>query len=292
MYYTRTMSEKPITITIKGKVGYEDEITVAQAARIIAFLNADEGDSSLGPDLGAGLGDASRTDTAKKTGKAVGSARVALDLSGAKTNSEKIVALGQYVLQDGGETFKVEDVKAQFRRARETAPGNFSRDLAVAVKEGWIAQGDGNEYYVTNKIQGMFDGDFKFPKGTSSGGGRSRGATRTTTKSKAKPEVFADIDEFPTRMDGVPAYSKMKSDKDRMLWALRFAKSHGIRGLANKDLSWLTDHLGAGVPSGNVAGAFRSGKSAGYMNRSTVDQTIRITEDGEAYLKTVGAAES
>jgi hypothetical protein len=195
MYYTRTMSEKPITITIKGKVGYEDEITVAQAARIIAFLNADEGDSSLGPDLGAGLGDASWTDTAKKTGKAVGSAREALDLSGAKTNPEKIVALGQYVLQDGGETFKVEDVKAQFRRARETAPGNFSRDLAVAVKEGWIAQGDGDEYYVTNKIQGIFDGDFKFPKGTAGGNGRSRGATKATTKSK--PEVFTDIDESP-----------------------------------------------------------------------------------------------
>jgi hypothetical protein len=292
MYYAWIMSEKPITITIKGKVGYEDEITVAQAAQIIAFLNADEGDASLGPDLGTGLRDASRTDTAKKTENAVGSAREALDLSGAKTNPEKIVALGQYVLQDGGETFKVEDVKAQFRRARETAPANFSRDLAVAVKEGWIAQGEGEEYYVTNKIQGIFDGDFKFPKGTSGGGGRSRGATKTTAKSKAKPEVFADIDEFPTRMDGVPPYSKMKFNKDRLLWALHFAKSHEIKGLANKDLSWLTDYLGAGVPSGQITAAFNSGKSAGYMNRSTVDQTIRITEDGEAYLKTVGAAES
>src|SRR4051794_37753440 len=224
MSYTRTMTEKPITISIKGKVGYEDEITVAQAAQIIAFLNANEGDASLGPDLSAGLGDASRTDTAKKTGNAVGSAREALDLSGAKTNPEKIVALGQYVLQDGGETFKVEDVKAQFRRARETAPANFSRDMTTAVQAGWIAHGDGDEYYITNKIQVIFDGDFKFPKSNSSGSGRSRGAAKTTVKSRTKPEVFADIDEFPTRMEGVPAYSKMRSDKDRLLWALRFAK--------------------------------------------------------------------
>jgi hypothetical protein len=288
MSYTETMSEQPIRITIKGKVGYEDQITVAQAARIIAFLNADEDDASLGRDLGPGLGDAPRTDTTKKAGNAVGSAREALDLSAAKTNPEKIVALGQYVLQDGGETFKVEDVKAQFRRARETAPANFSRDLAVAVQAGWIAQGDGDEYYVTNKIQGIFNGGFTFPKGTSGGGGRSKGATKTTAKSKVKPEVFADIDEFPTRLEGVPAYSKMKSERDRLLWALQFARSHAIRGLANKDLSWLTDHLGAGVPSGHIAGAFRSGKSAGYMNRSTVDQSIRITDDGEAYLKTSG----
>lgn len=292
MYYTQTMSEKPITITIKGKVGYEDQITVAQAARIITFLNADEDDASLGPDLGAGPGDDPRKDTAKKPGNAVGSAREALDLSGAKTNPEKIVALGQYVLQDGGETFKVEDVKTQFRRARETAPRNFSRDLATAVQAGWIAQGDGDEYFVTNKIQGIFDGNFQFPKGSSGGNGRSRGATKTSAKAKAKPEVFANIDEFPTRMDGFPPYSKVKTNRDRLLWALQFAKSQSIRGLANKDLAWLTDHLGAGVPSGHVAGAFRSGKSAGYMNRSTVDHTIRITEDGEAYLKTVGAAES
>ena len=176
MSYTSTMSDKPITISIKGKVGYEDEITVAQAARIIAFLNADEGDPSLGRELSADLSDAPQADSAKGTGKAVGSAREALDLSGARTNPEKIVALGQYVLQDGGETFKVEDVKAQFRRARETAPGNFSRDLAVAVKEGWIAHGESDEYYITNKIRGIFDGDFKFPKGTSGGAAGPRGA--------------------------------------------------------------------------------------------------------------------
>lgn len=287
MYYTQTMTTKQIILTIKGKVGYEDEISVAQAARIIAFLNDDDRDANLGADLAGDLGDRVRDDANKSANK-VGSAREALDLSGAKTNPEKIVALGEYVLQDGGETFKVEDVKAQFRRARETAPGNFSRDMTTAVQAGWIAPGDGDEYYITNKIQGIFDGDFKFPKSTSNAGGRSRVAP----KAKTKPDVFAGIDEFPTRMDGYPNYPKMKTEKDRVLWALQFAKSEGIKGLANKDVAWLTDHLGAGVPSNNIAGAFRGGKSAGHMNRSTVDQSIRITEDGEAYLKTVGSAEA
>lgn len=291
MSYTRTMSDKPITITIKGKVGYEDEITISQAARIIAFLNADEGEAPLGANPDAGLGDTVKT--SHQSGKKVASAREALDLSGAKTNPEKIVALGQYVLQDGVETFKVDEVKAQFRRARETPPANFSRDLTVAVQAGWIAQGDGDEYYVTNKIEGIFDGDFKFPKGSGGiGGGRSKGTTKTTAKVKAKPEVFAGIDEFPTRMNGVQPYSKMKTDKDRLLWALHFAKSRDIKGLANKDLAWLTDHLGAGVASGNITANFRRAKSAGYMNRSTVDQTIRITDDGETYLKTVGVADA
>lgn len=295
MSYTVTMSDKTITITIKGKVGYEDQITVSQAARIIAFLNADEGDAPLRPDQGAGLGGTTKGDDHKTTqqeGKQVASAREALDLSGAKTNPEKIVALGRYVLQDGGETFKVEDVKTQFRRARETTPGNFSRDLATAVQAGWIAQGDGDEYYITNKIQGIFDGDFKFPKGNGGGGGRSKGTTKTSTKTKAKPEVFGGIDEFPARMEGVQPYSKMKTDKDRLLWALHFAKVRDIKGLSNKDLAWLTDHLGAGVASGNITASFRRAKSAGYMNRSTVDQTLRITDDGETYLKTASAADA
>lgn len=290
MSYTWTMNDKTITITIKGKVGYEDEITVSQAARIIAFLNDDEGDAPLGADPGAGLDTAKgdRSKTSQQARKRVATAREALDLSGAKTNPEKIVALGQYVLQDGVETFKVDEVKAQFRRARETAPANFSRDLTAAVQAGWIAQGDGDEYYVTNKIEGIFDGDFKFPKANGGGGGRSKG----TTKAKAKPEVFAGIDEFPTRMEGVQPYSKMKTDKDRLLWALHFVKDRDIKGLANKDLAWLTDHLGAGVASGNITANFRRAKSAGYMNRSTVDQTLRITDDGEIYLKTVGAADA
>lgn len=283
-----TMSNKPIRITITGKVGYEDDITVAQAARIITFLNLEDAGASLGPDpLDAGSDTLAAGSTGRKPANGVGSAREALHLSGAKKNPEKIVALGQYVLQDGGDTFKVEDVKAQFRRARETAPANFSRDFSTAMKEGWIAQGDGDEYYITNKIQGIFDGGFKFPKSTSNGGGRSRVAA----KARVKPDVFADIDEFPARLDGYPNYPKTKIERDRLLWALQFAKSHGIKGLANKDLAWLTDHLGAGVPSNNIAAAFRGGKAAGYMNRSTVDQSIRITEDGEAYLKTVGATE-
>lgn len=287
------MTDKQTTIVIKGKVGYEDEITIAQAAQIITFLNAAEGEeASLGSDLGgdAQRGGRSSTPAGRKSGKAVESARDALDLSAAKTNPEKIVALGAYVLQDGGETFKVEDVKAQFRRARETPPANFSRDMSAAVQAGWIAQGEGDEYYVTNKIQRIFEGDFKFPNAGS--GSKTRSSTKSTKNKAEKPAVFAAIDEFPTKLDGFPPYAKMKTNKDKILWALQFAKTKGIKGLTNKDVDWVTDHLGAGVPNGQITGAFNGAKAAGYANRSTQDKTIRITDDGETYLATVGASEA
>src|SRR5262249_25027572 len=107
-----------------------------------------------------------------------------------------------------------------------------------------------------------------------------------------KPAVFAAIDEFPTRLDGFPSYSKMKTSKDKLLWVLQFAKENGIKGLANKDIGWLTDHLGAGVPTGHIAGAFNTAQRGGYANRSTQDGTLRVTEDGTAYLKTVGSSKS
>jgi hypothetical protein len=288
------VTQTPITLTLAGKISYEDQITIAQAAKIITFLNADEsagsgplGDGNDARNSGSdsrsddrGLDDADQSDRSR-----VANAREALDVSGAKTNPEKIVALGKYVMQDGTDTFKVEDVKTQFRRARETPPGNFSRDLGVALREGWLAETDKDHYYVTNKIEGIFDGGFKFPKSAGSGG-RARSASKA---SKGKPDVFARIDEFPTRMEGVPPYSKMKSESTRVLWALHFAKSRDIRGLSNKDVTWLTDHLGVAVPSANIAGAVRTPRSAGYLNRSTSDNTLRITEAGEDYLKTVGA---
>ncbi len=288
------MSDNPVKITIKGKVNYEDEITVTQAAQIITFLNATEGVASMGattPDFPlATQGGAGGSATDQVSEKAVGSAREALDLSNAKTNPEKIVALGEYVLQDGGQTFKVEDVKAAFRRARETVPGNLSRDLSLAVQAGWIAEADRGEYYVTNKIQGIFDGDFKFPK--AGNGVRPRGAAKSTKGKVEKPAVFVNIDEFPSQMTGFPAYGKMKSNRDKILWALQFVSTNGVRGLSNKDIEWVTNEIGTGVPNKQITAAFTSGKSAGYMSRSTQDRTIRITEDGTAYLKTVGTSES
>lgn len=286
------MSDKAIILTLRGKISYEEEITAPQAAQIITFLNSEEeSEPTLRRALEGGA-DSGRPAVGERTrqqgGQTVASAREALDLSGAKTNPEKIVALAKYVLQDGGETFTVGEVKAQFRRARETTPGNFSRDLSAAVLAGWIAQGDGEEYYVTNKIDGIFNGDFKFPK---LGNGSRTRASSKGTKSKA-PEVFAAVDEFPTKLDGFPPYSKMKHNKDRLLWALEIAKVNGVKALTNKEIDWLTDHLGNGVPNKQITAAFNAAKKSNYANRSMQDKKIRITPDGEDYLKTVGAPRS
>lgn len=279
------MTEKQIEIEIKGKVSYSDTITVAQAAQIIAFLNV-QGESSEG-----GLNPGAPLDLAgasKPKVKKVENAREAIDISGAQKNPEKIVALAAYVMEDGGETFKVEDVKTQFRRARETAPANFSRDLSIAIASGWIAEAESGEYYLTNKVARVLDGGFVFPK--SANGGRARVGKKPGSKAANRPDTLADIDAFHPTMDGYPAYSKMKAEKDRMLWVVIYMRDkHDRDGLSNKEIAYISDRIGTGIPAANIGGAFRSAKTPGYAYRSTGDNSIRVSETGAAYIAGLGA---
>jgi len=281
------MSENTLKIKISGKLDYEDDLSVAQAARIITFLNTDD----RGLDASDSFGSGSNTgDTDKGTPPKVTSPRQALEASRAKTNPEKIVALAAYVLQDGGETFKLEAIKPLFQRARATMPGNLTRDLTSAIGSGWIAESNvASEYYLTDKVANVLESGF--PEGVS--GGVTKGKSKTSSARKrtkgpaTKPDVFVGIDDFSVTMDGLPGYHEMKSDKDKVLWVLESAKKLGIKGLANRDIAWLTDHLGAGVPAGNITGAFNTAQKQGYASRSTMNRTLRILPTGRNFLATL-----
>jgi hypothetical protein len=83
----------------------------------------------------------------------------------------------------------------------------------------------------------------------------------------------------------------MKTNRDKLLWAVMSAKKHGINGLTNKQIEWLTDELGEGIPNKQVSAAFNAARNPhGYVNKSTQDDTIRITESGQTYLASVGAS--
>lgn len=282
------MTGNPTKIKIIGKVTYEDEITIGQAARIISFLNADEADAS---ELGDSALD-TRADTKKQTSKLVDNPRDALDVSGAQTNPEKIVALGAYVIQDGGGTFKIEDVRSQFRRARETPPANFGRDLTTAINSGWIIEDDQTpgEYFLNGKMDDILAGGFAFPKGSNTGSRSKKAAPKVKASKVAMPDTLADITEFLPTLHGYPAYSKMKSEKDRLLWVTTYMRDkHKREGVTNKEVAWITARIGVGVPSNNVGSAFRSAKIPGYAYRSGIDDTIRVTDEGTAYIAGLAA---
>jgi hypothetical protein len=104
---------------------------------------------------------------------------------------------------------------------------------------------------------------------------------------RAKPDIFASIDEFPAVLNGVPSYHQMPAEKHKLLWALLFAKKNGIKGLTNSAAVWLTDELGEGIPTKSLTARFNLLRKDGHANRSTTDSTLRITQSGEEYLKSL-----
>jgi len=90
------------------------------------------------------------------------SPREYLDRSGAKTNTEKITALGLYLRAQGAESFTARDVRDLFVLAGEATPKNLPRDIKDTVRAGWIATRPEQQdrYYVTNRGDSVAAGGF------------------------------------------------------------------------------------------------------------------------------------
>ena len=86
-------------------------------------------------------------------------------------------------------------------------------------------------------------------------------------------------------MTGYLPYSKMKSEKERLLWVLVYMRDvHDRKTLTNKEIEWLTDHIGTGIPNSNITGVFNSAKGPGLVIRSTQDHSIKVTDAGAEFL--------
>jgi hypothetical protein len=279
-----------IALTMSGnKLSYNDDITVAQAAQIISYLHSGIALTSLvSPSPSAAGSDLS----AAPERRPALTPRAALEAAGAKTNSEKIVAFALYVEQQGGkETFTIEDIKPLFRQARESAPGNLSRDLDATIRSNWVGTADvKGEYFVTDVAAGVLDSGFDSirsrggavakPKATS-----SRRSRKTTTI--PMPEAFKGIEVSPT-LDGYLNYHKVGTVTDRYLWAINAAKLWGVEALAAAEITWLTDRLGAGIPQSDLSGYYTRHLKKGHVNKTTGGK-VRVTPLGTDYLIGLGA---
>lgn len=203
-----------VKITISGgKISYEDDISLSQAAHIIAFLDSSSGAANA---TTAGIvKPAAFAPPPPKlinaiTASAVTNPREALESSGAKTNPEKIVAFALYIGQEGAkDTFTLDDIKPLFRRTRETVPGNITRDLAAAIRAGWVADSDAkDEYYVTSKAAQVLETGFESLRESRGSGTKGRASaaksSRKTAKSpKAIPDAFLALTQSCQRSTAI-----------------------------------------------------------------------------------------
>ncbi len=285
--------DNSVKITISGKLNYEDEINLSQAAQIIAFIDSTSGTIVSPP---AGTMRLAPAAAPQVIGSSATTPREALEKTSAKTNPEKIVTFAGMIHDEGKDTFTIEDIKPLFRRAREATPKNISRDLDGAIRSGWVTDADEKgEYYLTSKGLQAIEAGFVSSRSTRTTNGSTtrvkNGSARKARRSPMEvPEVFKAIDPISGDLEGLPSYSSLKSDQDRFLWSVAFAKAHGIDGLENKEIAWLTDRLGAGVLTNLVASKFASALKQGHVNRSTSTNKIRITPKGEERLRSLSEA--
>lgn len=275
--------EETTKLSITGKLSYSDDITLTQAAQIVAFLNSGQ---SVGfptaPLTGANADLPGRAPTPTRPAQ---SPRGALEASGAKTNPERIVAFGLSITQQGGkETFTIDEIRPLFRRAGVAAPANLSRDFASAVSLGWIGESESvsGEYYVLDRAAGVLSSGFAAIR-EKRGRGRSQTASRRSKKMPTVPEPFADKDIVSTH-DGWIDYHKVKGKKDMYLWAIAYAKELGVEALNNAELSWLTFELGDGITSNNLNSYYKLNQKAGYVNKNAQGK-VRVTPAGVEHVK-------
>lgn len=286
-------NEDTVKLTMTGKLSYGDDITVVQAAQIIAYLHS--GTTPTSP-VSPVAGDGKVTGVAASERRRVASSpRDVLVSSGAKTNPEKIVAFALYVERQGDkDTFTVDDVRPLFRQAREPAPGNFSRDLDAAIRLNWVAaSSEKGEYYVTDLIANVLESGFDSIRS-----GRSGSTKPKTTPSRRPrktaiptPEAFKDIEITPA-IDGYINYHKVKTKTDKYLWAVNAAKLWGVEAVTNAEVVWLTDQLGECISSADIAGNYRSNHKRGYVNKNA-EGKMRVTPTGTDHARglTAGAGE-
>ncbi len=288
-YSENVSAEETIKLTMTGKLSYDDDITVVQAAQIISYLYsgaaavAPPGAAPPLPPFTTGKGDQPNGSAAPEPKRGGLSLRDALTSSGAKTNPEKIVAFALHVGQQGDkDTFTIEDIKPLFRQARETTPRNLSRDLDVAIRANWIASSDEkSEYYVTELASDVLQAGFDSIRNVAAKS-KSSPSRRVRKTSIPMPESFKGIEITPT-IDGYINYHKVKTKTDKYLWAINAAKLWGVEALSNIEIVWLTDRLGVCLPSSDLNAYYKPNFKAGYVNRNSADK-VRVLPAGMDHL--------
>jgi hypothetical protein len=280
------MNDRQVQLNLSGRVSFSEEITVAQAVQIMTFV-------VQGPDnaLVTTIPDRNEQQPAEPNAaslKKVTTPREAIEVSGAKTNSEKIVALTAFALQDRAQgTLTGDSIKPLFREAREQQPGNFPRDLDRAIRAGWIGEGPSKgDLFLTAKAEGVLEHGFGSIRPKRGSAMNPRGNGRKPRR-LTKPDTFSAIDDFPHAIEGIPSFHDIKLKRDKMLWVLKLASDLDVPALSNTDIMWLTDHLGDCIQTRDINGYFQVLRKAGLASRSASNNSIRITPGGVTYLESL-----
>ena len=150
-----------------------------ELANRITLLVLSGGKSDQQPTGGKGGSGSSATSATAIGAKSI---REYLLASKATKIPQQMTVIGHYLLesQQGKENFTMAELKKGFGDAKESVPANPNRDIASAIRRGWVAQREKDSYYVTGTGMQAIEGGF--PKGTRRRRRKNKKASPAKTK--------------------------------------------------------------------------------------------------------------
>lgn len=275
-----------VKVTLQGDgLNYETEASLIQSAKIIGFLNTEEplsGDYAVTPQ---GI-TSSTSFLDEKKDRQASSPREAIIESNAKTNAQKIVVLGRYIIErDATDEFGSNELKALFLKAGEPAPRNLARDMRDAVRAGFIAESfdKSDAYIVTNTGNKAISEGFVTPT-SQSARRKKRTSSEANGTAKNKPESeWLKLISVSDQLEDFPSYRKMKTRSDKVLWILQWAKINEKEKISSSDIVHIASKLADNIPSKQIAAAFSPYLSKSYVSKSS--EGYSILYDGTERLK-------
>lgn len=162
---TETDFSKMFSLQLSGDgINVKQEVDQRTALQIVQIVMGGQA-FALAPTSAA-----STDEDASSTTNISLSLREYLDQTGASKKPDQITAIAHYVCEyEKQEDFSRDDIRTRFLTAREPLPGNFGRDFAVALKNGWLAEvhGKKNRLYVTAKGIQAINNNFSSGRRTS-----------------------------------------------------------------------------------------------------------------------------
>lgn len=277
-----------VKVTLQGDgLNYETEASVIQAAKIIGFLNTEE-------PLANDYTTASQATISQnsfleeKKDRQISSPREAIIESNAKTNAQKIVVLGRYIIErDAADEFGSNELKTLFLKAGEPAPRNLARDMRDAVRAGYIAESvDKSDMYIVTNTGHKAIAETFTAHVSQQARRKKRAATSSSNATKAQPEIeWLKTIAVSDQLENFPSYRKMKTRSQKVLWILQWAKASDKDKVSGSEVVAIANKLADNIPSKQIAAAFSPYLSKSYVSKSS--EGYGILYEGTQYLKSI-----
>lgn len=250
-----------VKIVISGEgLSLEREISLHEAGQIITYLGTKQ---QLVPNTQENRALLEQS-VSEIEGAAPSSPKDAISTSGAKTNSEKITAVGKYLQdRDNTQNFAAEEAKSILQKMGEQ-PGNFLRDLKTAEKSQYI--------YCENKSEGVFSVtdkgkaniNAKFSEKVILGKQKKKSFAN---KSANPVTVNPEIEKLPitTNLDGFPNYHSLDTKWKKIIWLLVFADKNGIEALSPAEVEYLSAKIKGQIARSGFTAHNTPNIKAGYV---------------------------